>query len=528
MGLIATFSLPTRKSEKIKLDKNTLRIGREAGSGLILDHPSVSRKHALITLIDNKNHIFIEDHYSSNSTFVDGIKLERKTRLHPDQQVKIGPYKFTICYLPECHNAAEQIPEPHSISNEVEEQIIKEALDSLPEMLDPNDNNEQVDNKTLVSRAEKLLYPKILNLLPPQADTSRADVLLKKALTQAMGLGPLEDWLKDPSVTEIMINGKDRIYVEIDGRLYQREPVFKTDKDIYRVIERILAPIGRRVDETTPYVDGRLPDGSRINVAIPPISLSGPILTIRKFSHNRLEISVLIKSGSISEEASNYLEGAVVCKKNVLISGGTGSGKTTFLNAIATFIPNSERIITIEDAAELNLSQDHIVSLETRPPNVEGSGEITTRDLVRNSLRMRPDRIIVGECRGGEAMDMLQAMNTGHEGSITTCHANSPRDALKRIETMAMMSGLEIPHSVIREQVASAIHIVVQLMRAPNGKRVVESIVEVDRLETDQILTQEIFKFTHEKGDEKLTATGLKPSFELPFPSHEFGQRNQL
>jgi len=278
-----------------------------------------------------------------------------------------------------------------------------------------------------------------------------------------------------------------------------------------RIVDRILYPLGRRVDEKTPYVDGRLPDGSRINIIIPPASLEGPVVTIRKFDGDRLSIPMLVRKGSISSEGSKFLESAVRQKRNILISGGTGTGKTTLLNALASYIDPSERIVTIEDAAELNLQQEHVIRLETRSPNIEGIGEITTRDLVKNSLRMRPDRIVVGECRGQETFDMLQAMNTGHEGSMTTCHANSPRDALKRIEAMALMSGLDIPQRVIREQVGSAIHIIVQLTRLHDGKRAVTSIVEVDGFESDQILTQAIFEY--DAPGSGLQATGLRASF---------------
>jgi pilus assembly protein CpaF len=319
-----------------------------------------------------------------------------------------------------------------------------------------------------------------------------------------------------------MINGTKAVYLEKYGILQQVESPFSDEDSIMRIVDRILYPLGRRVDEKTPYVDGRLPDGSRINVVIPPASLEGPVVTIRKFDGERLGIPMLINKGSISSEGTTFLESAVRNKRNILISGGTGTGKTTFLNALASFIDPSERIVTIEDAAELNLQQNHVIRLETRSPNIEGQGEVTTRDLVRNSLRMRPDRIVVGECRGQETFDMLQAMNTGHEGSMTTCHANSPRDALKRIEAMALMTGLDIPQRVIREQVGSAIHIIVQLSRAHGGRRIVTSIVEVDGFESDQILTQTIFEYCTLRAE--LKATGLRASFLMetkPFSEPE-------
>lgn len=513
MEFIVTFSAPKSESKRIRSRNNILDIGRENSSCLTLNHPSVSRKHALISIIDERSHIVIEDNRSANGTFVDGIRLNRRTRLYPDQIIEVGPCKFTICSVPQNlknigSNNEEWIP------GEMADSIVREAVNSLPDMYDPNEKEKKTSHSTVTSKAEKLLYKKILELMPPQTNLNQASELLEKAITQSMGLGPLEKWLFDPQVSEIMVNGCKQIYLEIDGKICSQDPVFKTDQELYRIIERILAPIGRRVDESVPYVDGRLPDGSRVNIAVPPVSLTGPTITIRKFNRNKLTMDELVKSGSITRKASDFLKKAVRAKRNILISGGTGSGKTTFLNIVAGFIPSHERIITIEDAAELKLHQDHVVNLETRPPNIEGNGEITARDLVRNSLRMRPDRIIVGECRGEEALDMLQAMNTGHEGSMTTCHANSPRDALKRIETMAMMAGLDIPHAIVREQVVSAIHLVVHISRSSDGRRVVRGIMEVDRVESGQILTQDIFRFSDSKENRGLLGTGLRSSFE--------------
>jgi pilus assembly protein CpaF len=318
---------------------------------------------------------------------------------------------------------------------------------------------------------------------------------IQEMTAEIMGYGPLEPFLADESVSEIMVNGPDSIYVERRGRLSRVPARFTSADSLMRVIERIVSPLGRRIDEGVPTVDARLPDGSRVNAIIPPLSLIGPILTVRKFSKQRFSMQGLVEIGSLTTEMAEFLRLCVHHRKNIVVSGGTGSGKTTFLNALSESIPQNERIVTIEDAAELRLAQPHIVSLEARPPNVEGRGEVTIRDLVRNTLRMRPDRIIVGECRGGEALDMLQAMNTGHDGSLTTGHANSPRDLLSRLEVMVLMAGMDLPVRAIREQISSAVDIVVQQTRFADGRRRVTSIIEVDGMEGDVILTQPLFAF---------------------------------
>jgi pilus assembly protein CpaF len=324
-------------------------------------------------------------------------------------------------------------------------------------------------------------------------------LLVSETLQLAFGLGPLEPFLKDPTITEIMVNGPHQVYVERGGRLETVPVKFLGDQQLRTSIERILSPIGRRLDESQPYVDGRLPDGSRVNAVLPPVSLDGPILTIRKFSQRQLTAEDLVRIGSLTPEASTFLGACVKARKNIVVSGGTGSGKTTLLNILSCFIPESERIVTIEDSAELRLSQDHVVRLETRPANLEGKGRIAIRDLVINALRMRPDRIVVGEVRGGEALDMLQAMNTGHDGSLTTCHANTPRDALSRLETMCLMSGLDLPLRAVREQVVRAVHLVVQQSRLPNGKRAVTHIAEVRGLEGETPVLQDLFKWNEDK-----------------------------
>lgn len=334
------------------------------------------------------------------------------------------------------------------------------------------------------------------------------DLLCTQVLNEAIGLGPLEELLADDSVSEIMVNRFDEIFIERAGRLQKHPLTFTGDRAVMGVIERIVAPLGRRIDESSPMVDARLKDGSRVNAIIPPLALKGPCLTIRKFAKRKLGAEDLVQFGSISPEMAEFLRICVESRKNIIVSGGTGSGKTTLLNILSNFIPASERIITVEDAAELKLHHDHLISLESRPANLEGKGAILIRDLVKNTLRMRPDRIVVGECRGAEALDMLQAMNTGHEGSLTTLHANTPRDALARLETMILMAGMELPLIAIREQIASAVDIIVQQSRFACGTRMVTHIVEVTGIESGTLQLQELFKFIHQgyRGEHKKVA----------------------
>lgn len=324
-------------------------------------------------------------------------------------------------------------------------------------------------------------------------------LLRLQVLNEAIGLGPLEELLADDTVSEIMVNRFDEIFVERGGRLQRHPLTFTGDRAVLGVIERIVSPLGRRIDESSPMVDARLKDGSRVNAIIPPLALKGPCLTIRKFSKRKLDAQDLVQFGSISPAMAKFLEVCVVARKNIIVSGGTGSGKTTLLNILSNFIPHSERIITVEDAAELKLHHEHLISLESRPPNIEGKGAVLIRDLVKNTLRMRPDRIVVGECRGAEALDMLQAMNTGHEGSLTTLHANTPRDGLARLETMVLMAGMDLPLIAIREQITSAVDIVVQQNRFACGSRLVTSITEVTGMESGKVQIQELFRY-HNQG----------------------------
>ncbi|MBU9721320.1 MULTISPECIES: CpaF family protein [Bacillaceae] len=359
--------------------------------------------------------------------------------------------------------------------------------------------------------------------------------LIDRVSHELIGFGPITPLLNDSEVSEIMVNGPDQIYIEKNGKLSLSSNFFRDDDHVLQVIEKIVSPLGRRIDESSPMVDARLPDGSRVNAIIPPLSLVGPVITIRKFPQNRLQIQDLIRFGSVTEEMAQFLDACVKGRLNIFISGGTGSGKTSLLNIMSSFIPHDERIVTIEDAAELQLLQDHVVSLETRPPNIEGKGAIAIRDLVKNSLRMRPDRIVIGEVRGGEALDMLQAMNTGHDGSLATGHSNSPREMLSRLETMVLMAGMDLPIRAIREQIAGAVDLIIQQSRLKDGSRKIVNITEVIGMEGDTIVLQDLFVYK-QKGtdvDGKVigvhTATGIRPycsekleQYGYELPSHLF------
>jgi pilus assembly protein CpaF len=343
--------------------------------------------------------------------------------------------------------------------------------------------------------------------------------LFESIAADILGFGPLQELLNDPEISEIMVNGPKKVYVEKRGKIQLTDVTFVDEQHVLRVIDRIVAPLGRRIDESSPMVDARLPDGSRVNAVIRPIALCGPTISIRKFRKEGITIDDLIRFGSLTSEMAEFLSACVRASLNIVVSGGTGSGKTTMLNVLSSFIPDDERIITVENAAELQLRQEHVVPLESRPPNVEGKGEISIRDLVINTLRMRPERIVVGECRGGEALEMLQAMNTGHDGSMTTLHANSPRDAIARIETMCLMAGMDLPVRAIREQIASAVNLIVQLARLKDGSRKVIYITEVQGMEGDVVVLSDIFVFEQQGLDERgkiigqLKPTGIRPRF---------------
>lgn len=405
----------------------------------------------------------------------------------------------------------------NSKKSELEEdyQIIRNAVQK--KLLADSKDNASVNSEELRALIEET-FNNVLEEENFLYNHSTRNELLDWVLADIMGYGPIEPLLEDPDITEIMINGYNQIYVERYGLLEKSSVKFESDAHVMRVIERIVSPIGRRVDEASPMVDARLPNGYRVNATIPPLSLDGPILTIRKFRAQPYTVQDLVANGTITLGLANFLKGCVEARVNMVVSGGTGSGKTTFLNVLSSFIPLGDRVITIEDTAELQLHQPHVVRLEKRPPNIEGRGEITIRQLVINALRMRPDRIVVGECRGGEAVDMLQAMNTGHDGSMTTIHANSPRDAMRRIETMVMMAGMELPLKAIREQIASSMELVIQLERMRDGSRKAVRVSEVQGMEGETIVMQDLFKFEQTgmkngmlEGTQK--STGLRPRF---------------
>lgn len=343
--------------------------------------------------------------------------------------------------------------------------------------------------------------------------------IFQEILDELTGFGPIQPLLEDPDVSEVMVNGPKKVYVEKSGKLVKSPITFDDDDHVMRIIDRIILPLGRRVDSDSPTVDARLPDGSRVNAVIRPVSIDGPSITIRKFKKDKLSIQQLIDYGSLTPNMAEFIRACVIARLNTVISGGTGSGKTTLLNVLSGYIPEEERIVTIEDAAELQLQQDHVLRMETKVANVDGTGSVTIRDLVRNSLRMRPDRIVVGECRGGEALDMLQAMNTGHDGSLTTLHANTPRDALSRLETMVLMSGMDLPLKVVRQQISSAVDLIIQQTRLKDGSRKVTAITEVVGMEGDTVVLTDIFKFEQTGIGEnntilgELKATGMRPIF---------------
>lgn len=391
----------------------------------------------------------------------------------------------------------------------------KKVVDELKDLQSPEKQESEFMAKRIEQLVEQYLTSDGDNRIP------RVDRLKIAAeiVDEILGYGPITPLLNDPDISEIMVNGPNQVYVEKNGRLELTEVVFRDNDHVMNIIDRIVSPIGRRIDESMPMVDARLPDGSRVNAIIPPLSLNGPVITIRKFSRDPFTVEDLINFGTLTPQMAEFLEACVRARLNIVVSGGTGSGKTTTLNVLSSFIPPTERIITIEDAAELQLRQPHVITLESRPPNIEGKGAVTIRDLVRNALRMRPDRIIVGEVRSGEALDMLQAMNTGHDGSLTTGHANSPRDMLSRLETMVLMAGMDLPVRAIREQISSAIDLIIQQSRLRDGSRRITHITEVLGMEGDVIVLQDLYTFRQTGVDQDGTvkgyfaASGIRPKF---------------
>ena len=513
-------------------------IGRGNAAKIRLPYADVSERHALVVV---RNGIAsIEDLKSANGTYVNGKQTSGIVLLSDDSIVQIGNALMRISgaapsgeakptqYANEERNVQREAASPDmaiaeqkrdplaSLRRKVREQIQKELIArmDLKRLTASGIDREGLERQAREKISEIVAEVEKSGKLPRSIDPER---IKKEVFDEALRLGPLEDLLADDSVNEIMVNGPHQVYVERGGRLQLTDLQFSDDASVLAIIERIVAPLGRRIDESQPYVDARLSDGSRVNAIIPPLSLSGPSITIRKFAKKKLTVEDFIRFGTWSANAAKFLDVCVKLRKNIVVAGGTGSGKTTLLNLLSSFIPPTERIVTVEDAAELKLEQPHVVRLEARPPNVEGKGAVTIRDLVKNCLRMRPDRIIVGECRGGEALDMLQAMNTGHDGSLTTVHANSPRDVVSRLETMVLMSGMELPSRAIREQIASAIDIIVHESRLADGSRKVTAITEVTGLEGQQIVMQDLFTFKQAGIDENGKILGeFKPTGAMP------------
>jgi len=535
---------PGKAVQSVDLLEGSYTIGRSQACKIRLRHPEISERHAL--LIVRGNQATIEDLNSSNGVLVNGVMLQDPTVLNNETVVSIGPCLLRV-FSPESgaaedmSTASAPLPQPRSatppieptppppqpaakadpmlaVVREIKNQINTELVQrlDLKRMTASNSSPEELEKK--VKSTIRIIIAEVQKKqrLPATVNPQRLE---REIYNEAMRLGPLEDFLEDESITEIMVNGPDQVYVERNGKLVNSGQTFMDDESVLGVIERIVAPIGRRIDESQPYVDARLQDGSRVNAIISPLSLIGPCITIRKFSKKAMTVQDFINFGTWTANAANFLRICVLMRKNIIVAGGTGSGKTTLLNVLSGYIPESDRIVTIEDAAELRLNQPHVVRLEARPPNIEGRGAVPIRDLVRNSLRMRPDRIIVGECRGGESLDMLQAMNTGHDGSLTTVHANTPRDVISRLETMVLMSGMDLPSRAIREQIASAVDIIVHESRLSDGSRKVTYITEVVGLEGQQVVMQDIFEFQQSGIDEngkvtgKFAPTGAMPTF---------------
>ncbi len=401
---------------------------------------------------------------------------------------------------------------------ELKQRVHKEVIETLDDEFNEEQEKQENDEETLGIRVEELISC-IVDREATDLPRAERQKIVTEIMDEVVGYGPIEPLIRDPDVSEIMVNGANQIFVERKGKLEKTGVTFRDEEHVLHIIDKIVSPLGRRIDESMPMVDARLPDGSRVNAIIPPLSLIGPVITIRKFSRDPLTIHNLIRFGTLTPQMATFLEACVKGRLNIIISGGTGSGKTSTLNVLSSFIPTTERIVTIEDAAELQLNQEHVITLESRPANIEGKGAITIRDLVRNTLRMRPERIIVGEVRSGEALDMLQAMNTGHDGSLTTGHANAPRDMLSRLETMVLMAGMDLPIRAIREQMASAFDLIVQQARLRDGSRKITHLTEVVGMEGETITLQDIFVYESTGLDERnkikgnFRATGIRPKF---------------
>ena len=527
-------SSPQQATREFLLEESVLQIGKAANHPVTLPGWNVAKDHAQVLL--HEGDVFIQDQGSLFGTWVDGVRITRYGPVKGGEEIVIGGHTLVVS-IDEALRPDAQVGAAHEAV-----QAISSSRHAVPDdpllvwrralhrtLLQQLDNRRidtaQMKDDELRSNVKALIAEIIRDTRDMPEDLDRV-LVSEQLLDEAIGLGPLEVLLKDESVTEVMVNRFDEIWVERRGRLLRTDVSFTSNLAVLGAIERIVTPLGRRIDESSPMVDARLKDGSRVNAIISPLAIRGPSVTIRKFPKNRMGAEGMVRYGSIAPQMVEFLQLAVVQKLNMVVSGGTGTGKTTLLNMMSNFIPDDERIVTIEDAAELSLNQPNLVSLEARPANIEGKGSVSIRDLVRNSLRMRPDRIVVGECRGGEALDMLQAMNTGHDGSLTTLHSNSPRDAASRMEVLVTMAGMNLPVAAIREQIASAVHVIVQLTRFPCGSRKVTQITEVTGFSNGVIQMQDIYVFrkTGVDADFRTTgrfeATGLIPNFIEDLQEH--------
>lgn len=537
---------PNREPRQVRCLHDTCGIGRGDDNPVVLQGWNIAREHALLRI--RSGDVFVEVLGGKAPVMVNGTRIQREHGpLVGADVVAIGDYRLRVSAnpaaqvdrqrrsetlvaptplqtgadAPEAAMAGGAVPAGAPIATEmlewrqrVHQSLVKQMDLRRVDVRGMSDGELREKTSALIA---EIIGREFASTLPASISRQR---LAKDVLDEAIGLGPLEELLADESVTEIMVNRADEIFIERGGRIERSPVIFTSDEAVLSAIERIVAPLGRRIDESSPMVDARLADGSRVNAVIPPVALRGPSISIRKFSQRNLTGHDLLQFGSVDAAMLEFLTVAVRERKNIVVTGGTGSGKTTLLNILSNFIPEDERIVTIEDAAELRLTQPNLVAMEARPPNLEGRGQVTIRDLVRNALRMRPDRIVVGECRGGEALDMLQAMNTGHEGSLTTAHANSPRDALSRLEIMVLMSGMELPMAVVRDQIASALDLIVHQRRFPCGSRKITHISEITGVESGVIQTQDLFAFrSRDQGGEggrvrgSFVATGAVPEF---------------
>ncbi len=534
--------MPGQPDSPLSIPPGQYQVGSSEAVAIQLPFVGVSKLHCVLQAQESS--LRVADLGSSNGTFLNGQRVGREfVNVPSNSDIEIGSVhirvgKLTSEMTPVRTSSA---PPPSQASSDPEAQFksrilavsgIPMAARPLVQEIKKQAHSElllrlnmkrlalgNVSETDLEEKARTTIHEILNELSIPLPEGVTQEKIENELYHEAIGLGPLEDLIARDDITEIMVNGPDNVYVEHKGVLYKTDTAFADDHQVIAAIERIVSPLGRRIDESSPMVDARLKDGSRVNAIIPPLALDGPSITIRKFAKTPLTVENLISYGSITAEIAHFLDVCVKIRKNILISGGTGSGKTTLLNILSGFLPNKERIITIEDAAGLQLRQEHLVRLESRPANIEGKGEVTIRDLVRNSLRMRPDRIVIGECRGGEALDMLQAMNTGHDGSLTTIHANSPRDALARLETLVLMAGFDLPLRAIREQIASAISIIVQINREKDGSRKVVCVSEITKMEGEIITMQDLFVFKQDGWSEDgrllghFEPTGAVPTF---------------